>query len=184
MQVLGYHGAAGQTAVSDRGRIPGAGQSAGSPNFSDLLSANASASPPPTAAPASAERAESDEIARMQKDPDAYRREREKVVQNRTIDPPAFQIALPVNDRGYMPYVTADQQKLMDRITDSYLGRPEHEMERMWDELRANGLAPEQLARTAAYFVNFDGEVVSRAVATGGQKTAPHGSTAWTASSV
>ncbi|WP_247895914.1 hypothetical protein [Azospirillum brasilense] len=164
--------------------MPSAGQTADSPDFSDLLSANASPSPTPMAAPASAERAESGAIARMQEELAAYKRERDKVVRNRTSDPPAFQMALPVNDRGYMPYVTADQQKLMDRITDSYLGRPQHEMERMWDELRANGLTPEQLARTAAYFVNLDGEVVSRAVATGGQRTAQQGSTAWTASSV
>ncbi len=164
--------------------MPGASQSTGSPNFSDLLSASASETPAPLAAPAPDEQTGSEEIVRMQKELDAYKRQRDKVVQNRTIDPPAFQLALPVNDRGYMPYVTADQQKLMDRITDSYLGRPAHEMERMWEELRANGLTPEQLARTAKYFVNFDGEVVSRAVATGSQRSAQHGSTAWTASSV
>ncbi|MFC5359108.1 hypothetical protein [Azospirillum himalayense] len=164
--------------------MPGAGHSTGTPNFSDLLSASASDSPTPLAAPASAAQTGNDEIARMRKEMDAYKRERDKIVQNRTIDPPAFQIALPVNDRGYMPYVTADQQKLMDRITDSYLGRPEHEMEKMWEELRANGLTPDQLARTAAYFVNLDGEIVSRAVATGSQRSARHGSTAWTASSV
>ena len=159
--------------------MPGAGRSPGAPSFSDLLSAKASDPPAPSAAPTG-----SGEIDRMQQELAAYRNERDKVVRNRTTDPPAFQLALPVNDRGYMPYVTADQQKLMDRITDSYLGRPEHEMETMWEELRANGLAPEQLARTAAYFVNLDGEVVSRAVATEGQRPAQHGATAWTASSV
>ena len=184
MHVLGHPVAVGQAAVSDRGRMSGAGQPTGSTSFSDLLSANASEAPAPMTAPASTEPAESEEIARLQKDLDAYKRQREKVVQSRTSDPPAFQMALPVNDRGYMPYVTADQQKLMDRITDSYLGRPEHEMERMWEELRANGLTPEQLVRTATYFVNLDGEVVSRAVATGGQRSAQHGSTAWMASSV
>ncbi|WP_247877182.1 hypothetical protein [Azospirillum brasilense] len=120
----------------------------------------------------------------MQRELDAYKRQRDKVVQSRTSDPPAFQMALPVNDRGYMPYVTADQQKLIDRITDSYLGRPEHEMEKMWAELRANGLTPEQLVRTATYFINLDGEVVTRAVATGSQRPAQNGSTVWTASSV
>ncbi|WP_349591915.1 hypothetical protein [Azospirillum argentinense] len=120
----------------------------------------------------------------MQRELDAYKRQRDKVVQSRTSDPPAFQMALPVNDRGYMPYVTADQQKLMDRITDSYLGRPEHEMEKMWEELRANGLTPEQLVRTATYFINLDGEVVTRAVATGSQRPSQNGSTVWTASSV
>ncbi|WP_286192249.1 hypothetical protein [Roseomonas genomospecies 6] len=169
--------AAGHTVVSDRSRTADASHPPGSPTFSDLLSANAPEAP-------LAEQAESDEIARMQKELEAYKRQREKVVQGRTIDPPAIQLALPVNDRGYMPYVTADQQKLMDRITDSYLGRPEHEMAKMWEELRANGLTPEQLARTATYFVNFDGEVVSRAAATGSQRPAQHGSTAWTVSSL
>ncbi|NUB04917.1 hypothetical protein FW320_01750 [Azospirillum sp. Vi22] len=181
MHVVGHPMALGQAVVSDRGRMSGAGQPTGSTSFSDMLSANASEAPASTEP---AEPAESQEIARLQKELDAYKRQREKVVQGRTIDPPAFQMALPVNDRGYMPYVTADQQKLMDRITDSYLGRPEHEMEKMWEELRANGLTPEQLVRTAAYFVNLDGEVVSRAVATGGQRSAQHGSTAWMASSV
>ncbi|GAA4257358.1 hypothetical protein [Azospirillum formosense] len=160
------------------------GHPADAPSFSDLLSAGASDAAAPAAAPASAEQAEHQEIARMQTELDAYKRQRDKVVRNRTVDPPAFQVALPVNDRGYMPYVTADQQKLMDRITDSYLGRPEHEMVRMWEELRANGLAPDQLVRTAKYFVNLDGEVISRAVATGGQRPAQNGGTAWTASSV
>ncbi|WP_247889961.1 hypothetical protein [Azospirillum brasilense] len=164
--------------------MSGAGQSADSPSFSDLLPTRASDAAAPTAAPASADPAEREEIARMQTELDAYKRQRDTVVRNRTMDPPAFQMALPVNDRGYMPYVTADQQKLMDRITDTYLGRPEHEMARMWEELRANGLTPEQLVRTAKYFVNLDGEVVSRAVATGGQRPAQHGGTAWTASSV
>ncbi len=163
--------------------MSGANQSTGSTNFSDLL-ANVPEAPDTTAAPTPAEQAEAEEIARMQEDLGAYKRQRDKVVQSRTVDPPAFQIALPVNDRGYMPYVTADQQKLMDRITDSYLGRPEHEMEKMWEELRANGLTPDQLVRTAKYFVNLDGEIVSRAVATGSQRPAQHGSTAWTASSV
>ncbi|TWA76917.1 hypothetical protein FBZ83_11759 [Azospirillum brasilense] len=179
MQILGTHPTAGPAAVPDRSRTPGVGPSTGAPSFSDLLSANASDPPAPSAASA-----ESDEIARMQKELAAYKSERDKVVRNRTSDPPAFQMALPVNDRGYMPYVTADQQKLMDRITDSYLGRPEHEMAKMWEELRANGLTPEQLVRTADYFINLDGEIVSRAVATGGQRSTQHGSTAWTASSV
>lgn len=178
MHVLGPHMAAGQTVVSDRSRVAGTGQSSGAPNFSDLLSANTPEAP-------SAERSGSEEIARMQKELEVYKRQRDKVVQDRTIDPPAFQLALPVNDRGYMPFVTADQQKMMDRITDSYLGRPQREMEKMWEELRANGLTPEQLVRTATHFVNFDGEVVTRAEATtGGQRPAQHGSTAWTVSSL
>ena len=189
VQVLGHPVAVGHAVVSDRSRTSGAGQPTGSTNFSDLLPTNASEASAPAAAPTSAEqtgaeKAEAEEIARMQKELDEYKREREKVVRSRTMDPPAFQLALPVNDRGYMPYVTADQQKLMDRITDSYLGRPEHEMEKMWEELRANGLTPDQLVRTAKYFVNFDGEVVSRAVATGSQRSTPPSSTAWTASGV
>ncbi|CAO3460027.1 hypothetical protein [Azospirillum argentinense] len=164
--------------------MPGAGHPTSSPDFSDLLSTAASGSPAATTAPAASEQTESEEIARMQRELDAYKRQRDKVVQSRTSDPPAFQMALPVNDRGYMPYVTADQQKLMDRITDSYLGRPEHEMEKMWEELRANGLTPEQLVRTATYFINLDGEVVTRAVATGSQRPSQNGSTVWTASSV
>ncbi len=184
VQVLGHPVAVGHPVVSDRSRTPGASQSTGSASFSDLLPTNASDAPAPAAEPMSAEQAEAEEIARMQKELDEYKRERDKVVRSRTMDPPAFQLALPVNDRGYMPYVTADQQKLMDRITDSYLGRPEHEMEKMWEELRANGVAPDQLVRSAKYFINLDGEIVNRAVATGSQRSAPPSSTAWTASGV
>ena len=164
-----------------QGRASGAGQSTvGSTSFSDLLPDVAGA-PDVNAAPA---QGEADEIARMRTELDAYKRDRDKVVQSRRMDPPAYQIALPVNDRGYMPYLTADQQKRMDGITDSYLGRPEHEMEKMWEELRANGLHPDQLARTAKYFVNLEGEIVNRDVATGKPRSAQQGGTAWMASGV
>ncbi|WP_156927103.1 hypothetical protein [Azospirillum halopraeferens] len=144
------------------------------------IGATAAGTPPS----ASADRHDANEIARMEKDLATYRREREKVVQSRTTDPPAFQLALPVNDRGYMPYVPADQLKLIDRIMDSYLGRPPHEMKMMWEELEANGLTPNQLARTAKHFINLKGEIVGRAEATGGAPSAAQGGTAWTASLV
>nr|WP_196242233.1 hypothetical protein [Azospirillum oleiclasticum] len=181
VQVVGNPASIGPAVVPPQGRTSGTGQPAGSTNFSDLLS-DVSKAQDATAAPA--EQGEAEEIARMQKELDSYKRERDKVVQGRKMDPPAYQIALPVNDRGYMPYVTADQQKRMDGITDSYLGRPAHEMEKMWEELRANGLHPDQLARTAKYFVNLEGEIVNRDVATGKQRSAEQGGTAWMASSV
>lgn len=181
MQVVGHHAPIGHAVAPAQGRTPDTDHSPGSTDFSDLLP-DVSKAPDGTAAPAG--QAEAEEIARMQKELDAYKRERDKVVQSRTMDPPATQIALPVNDRGYMPYVTADQQKRIDRITDSYLGRPEHEMEKMWEELRANGLHPDQLVRTAKYFVDLEGEIVNRAVATESQRSAQPGSTAWMASSV
>ncbi|MGQ9367078.1 hypothetical protein [Azospirillum sp. ST 5-10] len=184
MQIPGHHAPADRIAAPDRAKPPGEERPAGVRGFADLMStvseaADAAASP---ASPAAAREAE--DIARMQRDLAAYKRERDKIVQGRTIDPPATQMALPVNDLGYMPYVTADQQKLMDRITDSYLGRPQWEMEKMWRELEANGVTPDQLVRSAKYFINLDGEIVSRAVAMGGQRSAPSAGTAWTASSV
>lgn len=172
-----------------QGRAPGTGQASDSVNFSDLLpdvskAPDAAAAPAPVPTPAEQAETEAEEIARLREELDAYKRERDKVVQGRRMDPPAYQIALPVNGNGYMPYVTADQQKRMDRITDSYLGRPEHEMEKMWEELRANGLHPDQLVRSAKYFINLEGEIVNRDVATGKQRPAQQGSTAWMASSV
>lgn len=181
MQVVGHPASIGSAGVPPQGRTSGAGQPAVSTNFSDLLS-DVSKAPDATATPA--EQGEADEIARMRTELDAYKRDRDKVEQGRRMDPPAYQIALPVNDRGYMPYVTADQQTLMDRVTDSYLGRPEHEMEKMWEELKANGVHPEQRARTAKYFVNLEGEIVNRDIATGNQRSARQGSTAWMASGV
>lgn len=171
MQISGYPALAGHS------KMPGAGHTPGGADFSGLLQADEPKADSPDPA-----KAEADDIARMEKDLADYRAGRDKVVQGRTMDPPAFQMALPVNDRGYMPYVTADQQKQIDRITDGYLGRPAEEMERMWAELRANGLAPEQLARTAKYFINLEGEIVSRAVATEGQRSTTTASTAWSVS--
>lgn len=181
MHVAAHHAPIGGPVVPVRGRTSGDDQPTGATGFSDLLPDVAKA-PDTTAAPA--EQTEAEEIARMREELDAYRREREKVVQSRRMDPPATQILLPVNARGYMPYVTADQQKRMDRITDSHLGRPEHEMAKMWEELRANGLHPDQLVRTAKYFVNLEGEIVSRAAATGTPRSVQKGSTVWTASDV
>lgn len=181
MHVVGYPASIRPAGVPPQGGASGTGQPAETTSFPDLLPDVAKAPDATAAAPA---QGEAEEIARMRTELEAYKRDRDKVVQGRKMDPPAYQIALPVNDRGYMPYVTADQQKRMDRITDSYLGRPEHEMERMWEELRANGLHPDQLARTAKYFVNLEGEIVNRDVATGKQKPVQQGSTAWMASSV
>lgn len=181
MHVLGHHAPIGHAVVPAQGRTSSIDQPPDSTNFSDLLP-DVSKAPDTTVAPP--EQIEAEEIARMRKELDSYKRERDKVVQDRRMDPLAYQIALPVNGNGYMPYVTADQQKRMDRITDSYLGRPEHEMEKMWEELRANGLHPDQLVRSAKYFINLDGEIVNRDVATGKQRPAQQGSTAWMASSV
>lgn len=181
MQVVGNPATIGPAVAPPPGRTSGTGEPAGTVNFSDLLS-DVSKAPDTAAVPP--EQSEAAEIDRLRKELDSYKRERDKVVQGRKMDPPAYQIALPVNDRGYMPYVTADQQKRMDGITDSYLGRPAHEMEAMWEELRANGLHPDQLARTANYFINLEGEIVNRDVATGKQRSPQQAGTAWMASSV
>lgn len=82
-------------------------------------------------------------------------------------DPPlGFQMALPVNERGYMPFVSADQQKMIDSITDRYLNR--EDITPMWEELSALGLNPQQLAKSAKYFTSLDGRIATREEATKG----------------
>lgn len=82
-------------------------------------------------------------------------------------DPPlAYQIALPVNERGYQPFVSADQQKRIDAITDKYRNR--ENLAPMWEELTAMGLNPDQLAGSAKYFISMDGRMATREEATKG----------------
>ncbi len=82
-------------------------------------------------------------------------------------DPPlAFQMAIPVNARGYQPFVTADQQKTIDGITDKY--RNQENLAPMWEELTAMGLNSDQLAKSAKYFISMDGRMVTREEATKG----------------
>ncbi|MBP2229256.1 hypothetical protein J2847_002550 [Azospirillum agricola] len=185
MQILDQRPSTGLAGLLDRSKTAGTGLPTDANRFSDLLSAtqgNAAAPEPATKTDAAQEDAET--IARMQKELDAYKRERDEVVRNRTSVPPAFQIALPATAEGYTPFVTPDQQALLDRITDSYIGRPQRDFEKMWEELDANGVGPEQLARTAKYFVGPDGGVVSRAVAMGGGPSTKPASTAWMASAL
>ncbi|SMH60551.1 hypothetical protein [Azospirillum agricola] len=182
MQILDQRPPAGLAGLLDRSKATGAGTQTDANRFSDLLSAaQGNAAAPDTAKPGAQE---DETIARMQKELDAYKRERDEVVRNRTSVPPAFQIALPATDQGYVPFVTPDQQALLDRITDRYIGRPQQDFEKMWEELDANGVGPQQLARTAKYFVGPDGDVVSRAVAMGGGPSTKPTSTAWMASAL
>ncbi len=166
-------------------RPPSAGRSGPpDPAFARLLSeAGAADAAPATAAPPPAGPAEAAEIARLREERAAYQEKRDAEVRSRPQEPyPAIQIALPVNAAGYQPFVTADQQKLIDSITDRYIGKSEAEFLKMWDELNANGVGPEQLARTAAYFINAEGDIVGRDVATRDTAMAAGGSAVWRAS--
>lgn len=145
----------------------------------------ASETPPPTAktrtAPADPASQQKDEMAALKKERDAYDTQRHGEIRKRERefeqthgrkygqdgDPPlAFQMAIPVNERGYMPFVSADQQKTIDAITDKY--RYQENLAPMWEELTAMGLNPDQLAKSAKYFVSMDGRMVSREEATKG----------------
>lgn len=168
------------------GRNPTTSRTDGSEQpFSQLLTAD----PPTKGALAGGnglgERVESEEIAKLRRDREAYQSQREAEIRRRPQEPyPAIQIAIPVNDAGYQPFITADQQKMIDSITDRYIGKPEHEFEKMWAELNAKGLAPDQLVKSAKYFINDAGDIVDRAAATRSAGTSGKASTVWSASEV
>lgn len=122
-----------------------------------------------------------DEMAALKKDRAAYDSQRNNEIRKREQafeqtygrkygqegDPPlAFQMAIPVNERGYQPFVTADQQKIIDGITDKY--RHQENLAPMWAELTAMGLNSDQLARSAKYFISMDGRMATREEATKG----------------
>lgn len=173
------------------GRGPTAGRTAAPDGgFAGLLS-DAGALPPPqppslpTALPgaASPTRPDTEETARLRNERDVYQAARDAEVRSRPQEPyPAIQIALPVNEAGYQPFVTADQQKLIDRITDGYIGKPAAEFLKMWDELHANGVSPEQLVQTATHFINSRGDIVPRDEAVKDPARSTATSTLWTLS--
>ncbi|MQP67657.1 hypothetical protein GE253_20215 [Niveispirillum sp. SYP-B3756] len=122
-----------------------------------------------------------EEMASLKKDRAAYDAQRNNEIRKRQQefeqthgrpygkegDPPlAFQMALPANERGYMPFVSADQQKTIDTISDKY--RQQANPAAMWAELTAMGLHPDQLAKSAKYFTTLDGNMATREEATKG----------------
>lgn len=147
-------------------------------DFADLLS-DAGVAPPSQPSQSSG----ADEIARLRKERDDYQAKRDAEIRRRPQEPyPAIQIALPANEAGYQPFVTADQQKLIDSITDRYIGKSKLEFLKMWEELEANGVAPDQLARTATHFINDRGEIVDRDEASRTAARSHITGTAWTVS--
>ena len=170
------------------GRKSAAGRSNGPEQpFAGLLDADRPADGGAASAMGADRRTDSAEIARLRREREAYQSQRDTEVRRRPQEPyAAIQIALPVNEAGYQPFVTADQQKMIDSITDRYIGKPNREFEKMWAELRANGLAPEQLVQTARHFINDAGDIVDRATATAGRsaEAAGRANTVWAASEV
>ena len=165
--------------AADRRRPNGHSGPAAS-GFADLLSdAGVAQASQPAQSPGA------DEIARLRKERDDYQAKRDLEIRSRPQEPyPAIQIALPVNEAGYQPFVTADQQKLIDSITDRYIGKSKVEFLKMWEELEANGVAPDQLARTASHFINERGEIVGREEAGRAAARTHISGTAWTVSRV
>lgn len=150
-----------------------------------VKSPTGTAAPSPTAktgaAPADPAAQQKDEMAGLKKDRIAYDAQRHAEIAKREKefeqthgrkygqegDPPlAFQMAIPVNERGYQPFVSADQQKAIDAVTDKY--RYQENLAPMWAELTAMGLNPDQLAKSAKYFVSMDGRMVTKEEATKG----------------
>lgn len=100
-----------------------------------------------------------DELARLE----AYRAERESEMKARYGDTPPdmVAVAMPVDARGYSPFVTADQQRLIDSVTDQYIGRKD--INGVMEKLRALGVHPHQIAASAQYWTAPGGVVVDAA---------------------
>lgn len=127
------------------------------------------------AAPVDPVAQQKEEMAALKKERDAYDAARNTEIQRRQQefemthgrkygqdgDPPlAYQMALPANERGYLPFVPADTQKAIDAITDKY--RNQENLAPMWAELTAMGLSSDQLTKSAKYFISLDGRMVTR----------------------
>lgn len=125
--------------------------------------------------------AQTQEMAALKKERDAYDAQRHAEIRKREQEfeqtygrkhgrdgdlPLAYQIAIPVNARGYQPFVSADQQKQIDAITDKYLSQ--ENLAPMWEELTAMGVNPDQLEKSAKYFIAMDGRMATREEATKG----------------
>jgi hypothetical protein len=93
---------------------------------------------------------------------DQYLAERDASVKAKYGDSPPDRIgvAMPMDVHGRTPFVNADQQKLIDEITDKYsdLGT----LDGLVEELEANGVHPEQIAANAQYFISPGGNFSDR----------------------
>jgi hypothetical protein len=117
-----------------------------------------------------ADKSVADEIAEEKRKVAAYKAQHHRELEARRRngeDVPDLMMALPVDKNGYMPFVTADQLKQIDAVAERYRGETDPKIfARMWDDLAALGLHPDQLARSAKFLVDMDGNVVTRAQAT------------------
>lgn len=73
--------------------------------------------------------------------------------------PSMVAVAMPVSASGATPFVSMDQQILIDQITKKYAGRSDYT--RMYDELRQNGVHPDQISAGARWFIR-EGMVTDR----------------------
>jgi hypothetical protein len=76
-------------------------------------------------------------------------------------DPPSMvAVAMPVDKFGRTPFITADQQRLIDSVTDQYIGQDN--IAGLMDKLTRLGVNPDQIADNAQYFIGKGGQVTDR----------------------
>lgn len=93
---------------------------------------------------------------------DQYRAEREAAMKEKYGDEPPdmIAVAMPVDVHGRTPFVTADQQKLIDEITEQYAAKGT--FEGLIEALEVNGVHPEQIAAGAEYFISPGGHFTDK----------------------
>jgi hypothetical protein len=92
-----------------------------------------------------------------------YRVEREAAFKQKygdAIPDKMVAVAMPVNAQGQSPFVTADQQRLIDRVTDKYIGRTD--FSGLMEELTVLGVNPFQLAEGAEFYIGDGGQITDR----------------------
>ena len=87
----------------------------------------------------------------------------------------AFQMAIPVNERGYGAIPTPAQQKLVNEIFIRHQNDAElqdsktiFEQTALWSELTENEVNAAQIVKNAKFFYAPDGSIVDRRTATSG----------------
>lgn len=69
-------------------------------------------------------------------------------------------VAFPETEEGGSPFVTADQQRLIDSITEKYCNKTD--LTGLMEELANTNVHPSQIASNANYYIHKDGQIVDK----------------------
>jgi len=71
-----------------------------------------------------------------------------------------YAVAYPESADGASCFVTADQQRIIDKITEKYYDQAD--CSGLMEELAANNVHPNQIVANAKYFIQSDGQIVDK----------------------